>query len=71
MGGQASKPSGMSLHEKAVVDRLRDVQLEDDYVEVDASAEKGGARIHREAEGLPLTLVESWQKSILNDPKNR
>lgn len=71
MGGQASKPSGMSLHEKAVVERLRDVQLDDDYVEVDASAEKGGVRVHRKAEGLPLGLVESWQKSILNDPKNR
>jgi hypothetical protein len=61
----------MSLHEKAVVERLRDVQLEDDYVEVERSNEKGDVRLHREPEGLPLTLVESWQKTILGDPKNR
>ena len=38
----------MSPHEKAVVQRLREVQLEDDYVEVEASAEKGPARLHRQ-----------------------
>ena len=61
----------MSPHEKAVVQRLREVQLEDDYVEVEASAEKGPARLHRQPEGLPLSLVESWQTTILKDPKNR
>ncbi|KAK0390830.1 hypothetical protein NLU13_0333 [Sarocladium strictum] len=71
MGGQPSKPSAMSLHEKAVVDRLREVQLDDDFVEVEASNEKGSVRLHRQAEGLPLAVVESWQRTILNDPKNR
>lgn len=61
----------MSLHEKAVVDRLREVQLDDDFVEVETSNEKGSVRLHRQAEGLPLAVVESWQRTILNDPKNR
>lgn len=65
MGGQPSKASGaLTVHEKVVVDRLREVQLEDDYVDVAASAEKGELRLHREPEGLPLSLVESWQANI-------
>lgn len=73
MGAQPSKTLDVSMSEKAVMDRLRNVQLDDeDYVEVDSGSEKrglGGA--DRSPEGLSLSLVTSWQTSILDDPKNR
>lgn len=73
MGGQPSKTVGFSTHEKAVIERLRDARLsDDDYVEVDPNAEKNALeRGARNPEELSLSLVESWQTSILKDPKNR
>jgi bleomycin hydrolase len=71
MGAQPSKPT---LHEKAVIERLRSLQLQEDdeYVEISSDAEKGAiGPLTREAEGLPVHVLESWQSAILKDPKNK
>lgn len=72
MGGQTSKPSEPTTHEKAVIERLRSLHLEDDYVEVTGDVEKGTlAPLMRPAEDLPIHVLESWRESILKDPKNK
>lgn len=76
MGGQPSKPVEPSAHEKVVIQRLRDLQVHDDhvpgYVEVEYAAEKDAAlKRYREAEGLPVKVLESWQTDILKNPKNK
>lgn len=72
MGIELSKPAAPTMHEKAVFERLRDLQLEEGYVQVDSDNEKGAVGLlAREAEGLPVQVLESWQASILKDPKNR
>jgi hypothetical protein len=59
------------MNEKAMMDRLRAMQLrdkgqaEESYDDVD----KDGFR--REPQGLPVAVVEQWQESVLEDPKNR
>ncbi|KAK7420640.1 bleomycin hydrolase [Neonectria punicea] len=72
MGAQASKSAEPTLHEKAVLERLRSLQLQDDYVEVSGDAEKGSVGpLLRKAEGLPVHVLESWQSAFLKDPKNK
>ncbi|KAM5346554.1 hypothetical protein ACJ41O_009559 [Fusarium nematophilum] len=69
MGAQPSKPT---LHEKAVLERIHSLQIQDDYVEVSTDAEKASiGPLIRDAEGLPLHVLESWQSAILKDPKNK
>jgi bleomycin hydrolase len=78
MGGQPSKPLASTSSEKAIAQRLRTLQVEDDldssYVEVGSAgnAEKQlSQRLHREAEGLPVDVLESWKANILKNPKNK
>ncbi|KAI5464559.1 peptidase C1B, bleomycin hydrolase [Mariannaea sp. PMI_226] len=73
MGGQQSKPNEITLNEKAVLGRLRDLQVQDDeYIEVVSDAEKPHlGPLIRDAEGLPVPVLQSWQADILKDPKNK
>lgn len=63
------------MHEKAVLERIRSLQVDDDAEEnyVHVYSEKGLHDItsNWEPEGLAVTLVESWQSKLLQDPKNR
>ncbi|KAJ3467276.1 hypothetical protein MRS44_004840 [Fusarium solani] len=73
MGAQQSKTEP-TLHEKAVLERLQNLQVQDqdDYVEVISDAEKSSiGPLIRDAEGLPLHVLESWQAAIIKDPKNK
>ncbi|KAG8671616.1 bleomycin hydrolase [Fusarium poae] len=71
MGAQSSKPT---LHEKAVLDRLLSLQIQDDeeFVEISSDPEKAlmGSLV-RDAQGLSVHVLQSWQASILKDPKNK
>jgi bleomycin hydrolase len=67
MGGQPSRMQLASAHEKAVVDRLHDLSMEDE--EFDEKTLDGHAL--RNAEGLPINVLKSWQSDILSDPKNK
>lgn len=81
MGAQQSKPTvtpEVVMHEKAVLERLRSLRLdeEDGYVCIGdekraATAVACDAASNREPEGLAVHLLESWQSKLLNDPKNR
>ncbi|KAF4968169.1 hypothetical protein FZEAL_10432 [Fusarium zealandicum] len=73
MGGQPSKATEPTLHEKAILERIRSLQVQDDdYVEVSSDVEKTSlGPLVRESEGLPLHVLESWQAAILKDPKNK
>lgn len=76
MGGQQSSPAVRSAHEKAVIERLKNLRVEenDDFVEITAVEEKraqGFDRVARQAEGLPVSTLEAWQSAALKDPKNR
>ncbi|KAF7559353.1 hypothetical protein G7046_g4796 [Stylonectria norvegica] len=72
MGGQPSKPADITVHEKAVLERLRSLQVEDDYVEIESGAEKLSLEpFVREAGGLPVHVLQAWQDSVLKDPKNK
>ena len=85
MGSQQSKPAlEVAAHEKAVLERLRSMQLEsktgadEGYVYVDNGAEalneKASSRatpLMREAEDLSVEQLQEWQKQLLEDPKNR
>jgi bleomycin hydrolase len=71
MGAQPSKPT---LHEKAVLERLHSLQIQEDeeYIEISSDAEKTPlGPLVRDAQGLSLHVLESWQASILKDPKNK
>jgi bleomycin hydrolase len=71
MGAQPSKPT---LHEKAVFERLHSLQMQDDeeFVEISSNAEKAPLEpLIRDAQGLSIDVLESWQASILKDPKNK
>lgn len=72
MGGQPSKTGETTIHEKAVIERLRTLHMDEDYVEVSSGAEKSSiGPLIRDAEGLPVHVLESWQQAILSDPKNK
>ncbi|KAM0356102.1 hypothetical protein ACHAPU_000496 [Fusarium lateritium] len=71
MGAQPSKPT---LHEKAVLEILQNLQVQDDeeYVEISSSAEKTSlGPLVRDAQGLSVHVLESWQAAVLKDPKNK
>ncbi|KAM0812989.1 putative Peptidase C1-like family protein [Seiridium cardinale] len=76
MGSYQSKVTPESaLHEKAVLERLRSFEMsdeaaEEDFVHVD-DEKSSDARLSRQAEGLPVQLLSSWQSRALRDPKNR
>ncbi|KAH7175525.1 peptidase C1B, bleomycin hydrolase [Dactylonectria macrodidyma] len=71
MGGQPSKPVEPTSHEKAVVERLRSLQMQDGH-EVNGDAEKASfGPLVREAKGLPINVLQSWQADFLKDPKNK
>lgn len=55
------------MPEKAAVDGLAKLRIDENDME---RVEKD-ARLVREPEGLPVQLTESWQSSLLSDPKNK
>lgn len=73
MGAQQSKSSPeAAAHEKAVIDRLQSIKLEDDFVHVSSEKEavfNGG--INRQPEKLAVEITQNWQSKLLEDPKNR
>jgi len=86
MGAYQSKlPANLAPREKAVIDRLLALELEnskqssdDGYVHIgdSASNEKGAAGSTdisktRKPEAVSVTLMEVWQAALLEDPKNR
>lgn len=74
MGGQSSKPQqGLTPLERAVIDRAKSIQLEDDYVDlVDEKAEyESGCRISRDAEALDPQSTNLLIQESLRDPKNK
>lgn len=71
MGAQPSKPT---LHEKAVLEILQNLRVQDDdeYVEISTDAEKAPlGPLIRDAQGLSVHELESWQAAVLKDPKNK
>ena len=71
MGAQPSKPT---LHEKAVFECLHNLQMQDDeeFIEISNNAEKPPLEpLIRDAQGLSIDVLESWQASVLKDPKNK
>jgi hypothetical protein len=77
MGSQQSQLNPeVAAHEKAVLQQLRAMQLENkensDYVYVSGDAgEKGSPAALRKAEDLSVDELQEWQKRLLEDPKNR
>lgn len=85
MGAYQSKlPADLAPRDKAVIDRLRALELEnkagsdDEYVYVGDSdtQEKGAAGStdiskSRKPESVSVSLMEVWQAALLEDPKNR
>ncbi|KAI0010887.1 peptidase C1B, bleomycin hydrolase [Xylariaceae sp. FL0662B] len=78
MGAQQSKTSSpeTSVLEKAVLQRLRSLQVEsnepeDDFVHVDGEKTLFDHRITRNPEKLAIALTQDWQSRLLADPKNR
>lgn len=70
MGGQQSK-SEPTAREKAVIQRLRSLQVEDEeYLEV-TNEKLPHVPLGWQAEDLPIEVLESWKSNILKDPKNR
>ncbi|CAI6080441.1 unnamed protein product [Clonostachys chloroleuca] len=71
MGSQQSTPS--SPHEKAVLEHLGNMQIEDrDNGPAGHDAEKAAfSQLSRRAEGLSIEVLQSWQNKALKDPKNR
>ncbi|KAI1764925.1 peptidase C1B, bleomycin hydrolase [Hypoxylon sp. FL1150] len=73
MGAQQSKSSPESAaYEKAVLDRVRSLKLEDEFVLVGSEKEdlfNGG--IAREPDQLAIETTQNWQSKLLADPKNR
>lgn len=68
MGSHQSKQSRSPAQERAMIDRLRKMQLQEyeSSVEVNEKDEVG-----RLAEPLPLDAVALLPKQILEDPKNK
>jgi bleomycin hydrolase len=72
MGADQSKLVEPTMHEKAVLERLRTLQIQDDYVQVTSDSEKTPlGPLVRDAEGLPVPVLQSWQTDVLKDPKNK
>lgn len=75
MGGQPSRPSPPAFYEKAVAERLKSLQLEDDdYVEIsekEKNASAGIAELGWKSQGLSIDVLDYWIEAILEDPKNK
>ncbi|KAI1080181.1 peptidase C1B, bleomycin hydrolase [Whalleya microplaca] len=76
MGAQQSKTSPeILMHEKAVLERLRSLQLEveseDDFVHVDGEKALVDDTITRTPEKLEIELTRAWRSRLLANPKNR
>ncbi|KAK1758602.1 putative bleomycin hydrolase [Echria macrotheca] len=80
MGAQQSKlPEATWSHEKALIERLRALQLEkgridDGYVHVSTTEKSDGVvdiSKSRQPEGLSVDQMAKWQDTLLEDPKNR
>lgn len=72
MGAEQSKQTPTTMHEKAVLERLRTLQVhDDDYVEITSDKKAALGPLVREAEGLPVPVLQLWQTDVLKDPKNR
>ncbi|KAF4124715.1 hypothetical protein GMORB2_5381 [Geosmithia morbida] len=71
MGGQQqSKPIVASEHEKARMRAMR--AQEDEYEYIEVGDEKDGRLVtERQAQGLPVSVLETWKTNVLKDPKNR
>lgn len=74
MGGQPSKLSHqLSQHENAVIDRVKELRLDEDYIEV--AAEKLGretVHMHPKApQGVDPIASDEFIRQVLNNPKNR
>lgn len=76
MGGQPSRPSPPpAYYEKAVTERLKSLQLEeDDYIEIsekERTAYAGVTGLGWKSQGLSTDVLDYWIKAILDDPKNK
>ncbi|KAK0729923.1 peptidase C1B, bleomycin hydrolase [Lasiosphaeris hirsuta] len=81
MGSYQSKlPADVSTHEKAVIERLRALQLENKqdadeeyiYVSSDRINEKTrDLAKSRQPEAVSVSVITKWQDTLLSDPKNR
>lgn len=74
MGNQPSKESNaLTHHEKAVLDRVKDLKIEEDYVEISDEKQhhKTIALSHRTPESLNPIFVNGFIRQVLDDPKNR
>ncbi|KAJ4147758.1 hypothetical protein LMH87_002264 [Akanthomyces muscarius] len=74
MGSQPSKPSHqLSQHEKAVIDCVTELRIDEDYIEV--ATEKPGretVQLHpRSPGGVDPIASNEFIRQVLNDPKNR
>lgn len=69
MGGQQSKPSASRAHDKAMVDRLRKMNLQENSISGEVNEKSG--KLTRDAEPLPLDAVSLLPSTILADPRNR
>ena len=57
------------LRAMQIEDRLRQQEVEKDYIRVDN--EKGLPRMYSIDPGVSVSQAEEWEKSLLSDPKNR
>jgi hypothetical protein len=83
MGNLSTKTSlEATPHEKAIIQRLRQMQLErDNSAEDDEYVHVGSEQVSeknirdmiqaRSPGGLSVSLMEMWQNLVLEDPKNR
>lgn len=77
MGSQQSKPMPYTEEKiQLITERLRALpanmsdHMEDDYVQVSKSDEKG-SRAYRKATSMSVSKLERWQETLLQNPKNR
>jgi len=83
MGSQQSKPvqryTGNNEKMQLITERLRalptridDNMAEDDYVQIYKTEEKGSkGRAYRKSTSMSVSVVERWQETLLQSPKNR
>lgn len=74
MGGQPSKPlHQLSQHEKAAIDRVRELRIDEDYIEVSSEKQpRGGMQFESRApQGLNPISLNAFIRQVLDDPKNR
>lgn len=76
MGANQSRTQEPALNnEKLVIERLRALQIKDhlsedlEYVHIDN--EKRPRKLSSQSPELSVSAVEQWEKTLLQDPKNR